>query len=37
LNAYPGGFIIVCHDEGFLEKLSLDTSYIIENKTLKLL
>lgn len=37
LNAYPGGFIIVCHDEGFLKKLSLDATYLIENKTLKLL
>lgn len=35
LNTYPGGFIIVCHDEGFLEKLALDGSYIIEKRTLK--
>jgi ATPase subunit of ABC transporter with duplicated ATPase domains len=34
LNAYPGGFIIVCHDEGFLEKLKLDEKYLIKNKGL---
>ncbi len=37
LNAYPGSFIIVCHDEGFLEKLNLDTIYLVKEKTLKLL
>lgn len=31
LNAYPGGFIIVCHDEGFLEKLHLDGIYLIKD------
>lgn len=34
LNAYPGGFIIVCHDDGFLEKLKLDEKYLIKNKGL---
>jgi ATPase subunit of ABC transporter with duplicated ATPase domains len=31
LNAYPGGFIIVCHDEGFLEKLRLDETYLVKD------
>lgn len=35
LNAYPGGFIIVCHDEGFLEKLKLDATYWVKDKTLR--
>ena len=34
LNAYPGSFIIVCHDEGFLEKLDLDGVYFVKNKIL---
>jgi len=34
LNAYPGGYIIVCHDEGFLEKLQLDETYWVKDKTL---
>ncbi len=34
-NAYPGAFIIVCHDEGFLEKLYLDAKYLVKNKTLQ--
>lgn len=37
LHAYPGGFIIVCHDDGFLKKLDLDATYLIEERTLKLL
>ena len=37
LNAYPGCFIIVCHDEGFLEKLNLDDKYSVKEKSLKLL
>jgi ATPase subunit of ABC transporter with duplicated ATPase domains len=35
LNAYPGSFIIVCHDEGFLEKLNLDNVYLVKEKTLE--
>ncbi len=34
LNAYPGSFIIVCHDEGFLEKLNLDDIYIVRDNML---
>jgi ATPase subunit of ABC transporter with duplicated ATPase domains len=34
LNAYPGSFIIVCHDEGFLEKLNLDDVYIVRDNML---
>ncbi len=34
LNAYPGGYIIVCHDNAFLEKLHLDDIYIIKSKIL---
>ncbi len=37
LNVYPGSFIIVCHDEGFLEKLNLDDTYLVKEKSLKLL
>ncbi len=34
LNAYPGGYIIVCHDEGFLEKLQLDDVYLVKDGAL---
>ena len=34
LNVYPGGFMIVCHDEGFLEKLQLDSVYFVRDGTL---
>ncbi|MCX7343408.1 MAG: ABC-F family ATP-binding cassette domain-containing protein [Proteobacteria bacterium] len=34
LNTYPGGYIIVCHDNAFLEKLYLNEIYLIKNKTL---
>ena len=34
LNTYPGGYIIVCHDNAFLEKLHLNEAYLIKNKTL---
>lgn len=34
LNAYPGSFIIVCHDEGFLEKLNLDDVYAVRDNML---
>ncbi len=34
LNTYPGGYIIVCHDNAFLEKLNLNEIYLIKNKTL---
>lgn len=37
LRNYPGGFIIVCHDEDFLKNLQLDAIYLIEEQTLKLL
>jgi ATPase subunit of ABC transporter with duplicated ATPase domains len=35
LNAYPGGYIIVCHDNGFLKKLRLDEIYWVKDKTLR--
>lgn len=35
LNAYPGGYIIVCHDNSFLEKLHLDDVYLIKDRTLR--
>ncbi len=34
LNAYPGGYIIVCHDEGFLKKLHLDETYLVKDGAL---
>jgi ATPase subunit of ABC transporter with duplicated ATPase domains len=34
LNAYPGSFIIVCHDEGFLAKLNLDDVYAVRDNML---
>lgn len=34
LNTYPGGYIIVCHDNAFLEKLYLNEVFLIKNKTL---
>lgn len=34
LNTYPGGYIIVCHDNSFLEKLNLDATYIIKDGVL---
>jgi len=37
LRDYPGGFIIVCHDEDFLKNLQLNAIYLIEEQTLKLL
>lgn len=31
LNIYPGAMILICHENAFLQKLSIDTIYVIED------
>lgn len=35
LNSYPGAFIVISHDRGFLDRLNLTAEYVIKNGTLK--
>lgn len=36
LKDYPGTFILICHDMGFIDKLHIDMHYQIENSAFKL-
>lgn len=36
LNEYPGAIIVISHDQDFLQALTIDTYYSVENGTLKM-
>lgn len=36
LNDYPGAFILICHDNDFIDKLAIDKHYLINDGIFKM-